>query len=88
METKELANVNIDALFERISSLIEESRKQVAKAVNIAEVYTKFEIERFKNRKHCLRNSKHLYSVSQVCFELESLPRTDASKERGGTQFL
>ena len=52
--------------------MIEESRKQVAKAVNIAEVYTKFEIGRFKNRKHCLPNSKHLYSVSQVCFELES----------------
>lgn len=47
METKELANVNIDALFERISTLIEESRKQVAKAVNIAEVYTKYEIGRY-----------------------------------------
>ena len=26
METKDIANVNIDALFERISALIEESR--------------------------------------------------------------
>lgn len=46
METKGIANVNIDALFERISALIEESRKRVATAVNIAEVYTKYEIGR------------------------------------------
>lgn len=46
METKDIANVNIDALFERISALIEESRKKVATAVNIAEVYTKYEIGR------------------------------------------
>ena len=47
METKDIANVNIDALFERISALIEESRKRVATAVNIAEVYTKYEIGRY-----------------------------------------
>lgn len=46
METKDIANVNVDALFERISALIEESRKKVATAVNIAEVYTKYEIGR------------------------------------------
>ena len=46
METKDIANVNVDALFERISALIEESRKNVATAVNIAEVYTKYEIGR------------------------------------------
>ncbi len=46
METKDIANVNIDALFERISALIEESRKRVATAMNIAEVYTKYEIGR------------------------------------------
>ena len=44
METIDIANVNVDALFERISALIEESRKEVATAVNIAEVYTKYEI--------------------------------------------
>lgn len=44
METKDIANVNVDALFERISALIEESRKKVATAVNIAEVYAKYEI--------------------------------------------
>lgn len=47
METKDTANVNIDALFERISALIEESRKRVATAVNITEVYTKYEIGRY-----------------------------------------
>lgn len=46
METKDIANINVDALFERISALIEESRKKVATAVNIAEVYTKYEIGR------------------------------------------
>lgn len=46
METKDIANVNVDALFERISALIEESRKRVATAVNVAEVYTKYEIGR------------------------------------------
>lgn len=44
MGTKDLTNINVDALFEKISALIEESRKKVAKAVNIAEVYTKYEI--------------------------------------------
>lgn len=47
METKDIANVNVDALFERISALIDESRKEVATAVNIAEVYTKYEIGRY-----------------------------------------
>ena len=47
METKDIANVDVDALFERISALIEESRKKVATAVNIAEVYTKYEIGRY-----------------------------------------
>lgn len=47
METRDIANVNVDALFERISALIEESRKEVATAVNIAEVYTKYEIGRY-----------------------------------------
>lgn len=47
METKDIANVNVDALFERISALIEKSRKEVATAVNIAEVYTKYEIGRY-----------------------------------------
>ena len=47
METKEIDTVKTDALFERISALIEESRKKVATAVNVAEVYTKYEIGRY-----------------------------------------
>lgn len=47
MDTKDITNVNVDALFEKIAALIEESRKKVAKAVNIAEVYTKYEIGRY-----------------------------------------
>ena len=47
METKDIANVKTDALFEKISALIEETRKKVATAVNIAEVYTKYEIGRY-----------------------------------------
>ncbi len=47
METKEIDIVRTDALFERIFVLIEESRKKVATAVNVAEVYTKYEICRY-----------------------------------------
>lgn len=47
MGTNDILNAGIDALFERISALIEESRKNVATAVNIAEVYTKYEIGRY-----------------------------------------
>ena len=39
METKDFAPVKIDALFEKISALIEEVRKRVITAVNVAEVY-------------------------------------------------
>ena len=37
----------MDVLFERISDLIEQARQRVMKSVNIAEVYTKFEIGRY-----------------------------------------
>lgn len=47
MKTKDIAPVGADALFEKISALIEESRKKVAAAVNVAEVYTKYEIGRY-----------------------------------------
>lgn len=46
METNN-TTINADALFKKISVLIEESRKKVATAVNIAEVYTKYEIGRY-----------------------------------------
>lgn len=47
METKDITNVTTEALFEKISALIEESRRKVATAVNVAEVYTKYEIGRY-----------------------------------------
>lgn len=47
METNNTTTINTDALFKKISVLIEESRKKVATAVNIAEVYTKYEIGRY-----------------------------------------
>lgn len=36
-----------DALFEKVSELIEQARKRVATAVNIAEVYTKYHIGQY-----------------------------------------
>ncbi len=47
MEANNITTINTDALFKKISVLIEESRKKVATAVNIAEVYTKYEIGRY-----------------------------------------
>ena len=47
MKTKDLANTGVNDLFEKVSALIEESRKRVTTAVNIAEVYTKYEIGRY-----------------------------------------
>lgn len=38
-----------DILFERISNLIEQTRKSIITTINTAEVYTKFD-------KHCLSN--------------------------------
>ena len=40
----ELVSVNTDALFNKISALIEEGRRYVSTAVNLAEVYTKYKI--------------------------------------------
>lgn len=40
----ELVSVNTDTLFNKISAIIEEGRKYVATAVNLAEVYSKYKI--------------------------------------------
>jgi len=40
-------SVRTDELFGKVAALIEESRRRVATAVNVAEVYTKFEIGRY-----------------------------------------
>lgn len=47
MKEKDGLGISVDVLFERISALIEASRTKVATAVNIAEVYTKYEIGRY-----------------------------------------
>lgn len=47
MKGTEITEVKVDALFEKISGLIEESRKKVSSAINIAEVYTKYNVGRY-----------------------------------------
>ena len=46
-EGTEITEVKVDALFEKIAGLIEESRKKVSSAINIAEVYTKYNVGRY-----------------------------------------
>ena len=41
---KEQMSVNTDALFDKVSAIIEEGRKYVSTAVNLAEVFSKFQI--------------------------------------------
>ena len=47
MKGTEITGVKVDALFEKIAGLIEESRKKVSSAINIAEVYTKYSIGKY-----------------------------------------
>ena len=47
MKGTEITEVKVDALFEKIAGLIEESRKKVSSAINIAEVYTKYSIGKY-----------------------------------------
>ena len=47
MQSEILKAERTDALFERISALIEQARHRVITAANIAEVYTKYEIGRY-----------------------------------------
>ena len=47
MKGTEITEVKVDALFEKIAGLIEESRKKVSSAINIAEVYTKYNIGKY-----------------------------------------
>ena len=44
-EMQETARMNV--LFERVSALIEQARRRVMTSVNLAEVYTKYEIGRY-----------------------------------------
>lgn len=47
MKTTEITDTNIDKLFDKISTLIEEARQRVSTTVNIAEVYTKYNVSRY-----------------------------------------
>ena len=47
MKGTEITEVKVDALFEKIAGLIEESRKKVSSEINIAEVYTKYNVGRY-----------------------------------------
>lgn len=47
MKTTEITDTNIDKLFDKISALIEEARQRVSTTVNIAEVYTKYNVGRY-----------------------------------------
>ena len=47
MKTTEITDTNITELFDKISALIEEARQRVSTTVNIAEVYTKYNVGRY-----------------------------------------
>ena len=47
MKTTEMINTNIDKLFDKVSALIEDARQRVSTTVNIAEVYTKYNVGRY-----------------------------------------
>ena len=47
MKTTEMLDTNVDQLFNKISALIEEARQRVSTTVNIAEVYTKYNVGRY-----------------------------------------
>lgn len=47
MKTTEITDANVTELFDKISALIEEARQRVSTTVNIAEVYTKYNVGRY-----------------------------------------
>lgn len=47
MKTREITDANVTELFDKISALIEEARQRVSTTVNIAEVYTKYNVGRY-----------------------------------------
>lgn len=61
----------MDVLFERISDLIEQARRRVMKSVNIAEVYTKYNIGRYIVEEEQQGNARAEYG-KQVLKELSA----------------
>ena len=47
MKTTEITEININSLFERIASVIEEARRRASTAINLSEVYAKFNVGRY-----------------------------------------
>ena len=47
MKTTEITETNINALFEKIASVIEEARRRASTAINLSEVYAKFSVGRY-----------------------------------------
>ncbi len=47
MKTTEITEININALFEKIASIIEEARRRASTAINLSEVYAKFSVGRY-----------------------------------------
>lgn len=47
MKTTEIVGTNINSLFEKIASVIEEARRKASTAINLSEVYAKFSVGRY-----------------------------------------
>ena len=47
MKTSEITEININSLFEKIASVIEEARRRASTAINLSEVYAKFNVGRY-----------------------------------------
>ena len=47
MKTTEISESNINSLFEKIASVIEEARRRASTAINLSEVYAKFNVGRY-----------------------------------------
>ena len=47
MKTTEITEININSLFEKIASVIDEARRRASTAINLSEVYAKFNVGRY-----------------------------------------
>ena len=47
MKTTDIIEINIGSLFEKIASVIEEARRRASTAINLSEVYAKFNVSRY-----------------------------------------
>ena len=47
MKTTDIIEINIGSLFEKIASVIEEARRRASTAINLSEVYAKYNVGRY-----------------------------------------